>query len=417
MQNYQQFLTLPAHHQLPPQAAPKLQQAAPSSFHAFGETPLGGGGFSASCSLPATGYISVKPPTSLFYQIQPGNYAYGFNSSGKLIGANQEIPYPGSSVKYHDIPFSRTVDWYNTEVLRNGNIKEVVKVRDVCQGKEAPESEPETDEYFTAANDEGYKQWVAKKKKEQQKQTEKQKQITTVPLEIKVLPGHVNPSITETSNERYGQYLDLRPKYPAVYPLPAKIPPMPMHVLVKFRHSNISGHPAIPDHAFAVDPRQMVTKEGCYIRGIQGSVYYPEGLNPSIKTAYTFRSNQTILGQTVGERQKGFTWPLYAPTGLELNRPVPRCVSVVAGVDGKKKLRTMMSPRAVPYIYNRYMSYTTIPGHDPDTEQNPAKQHKQICTPFAPISISNPVCDPCNLKFINPQLLPVPAELRKPPSC
>ncbi|CAG5136403.1 unnamed protein product [Candidula unifasciata] len=406
MQNYQQFLALPTFHQLPPLASPAHPQPIASSVLAFGETQLGGGGFHGGCSLPATGFVSVKPPTSLVYQIHPRNYTYGFNSSGKLIGANPEIPYPGSGAKFHDVPFSRSVDWYASDLIGNSNIKE-----------EAPEKPSETDEYFTAANDEGYKQWIEKKKEEQQKQNEKQKQIRTVPVEIKALPGHVNPSVTETSNERYGQYLDLRPKYPAVYPLPAKVPPMPMQVLVKFRHSNISGHPPIPDHSFAVDPREMITKEGCYTRGIHGSVFYPEVSNPNTKTAFTFRPNQTILGQTVGERQKGFTWPLYAPTGLELNRPIPQCVSVVVGVNGKKKFRTMIPPRAVPYIYNRYMSYTGIPSDDPETELNPAKQHKQICIPFTPVSVSNPVCDPCNLKFINPQLLPLPLELKKPPSC
>lgn len=414
MQTYQQYLTLPLQHQLPPQATAAYQRQVP----VLGQGEARVGGASRNCELPAPGYISINPPTSYVYRIQPGNFAYGFNSSGKLVGANQEIPYPFPNTMVHNINFPRAVEWSAMGEIPGITMEEVMKRRQACHKTELPTLETETPEYFTAANDEGYRKWVAKKFQEEKEQNAKQEKMRTVPPEIKAMPGHVNPSIKETANEAYGQYLDLLPKYPAVYPLPAKNPPTPMQILVKFKRSNISDHPKIPDHSFAIDPVEMINKDGCYTRGIHGSVYYPEVPGRQRKTAFTFRQNEVILGQTVGERKKGFTWPLYSPTGLEINRPISQCVSVVIGADGKKKFRTLVPARSVPYIYNRYMSCATIPGNDPEAEVNPAYlQQKQICAPCTARPPTDPRCDPCSLKFINPQILPVPTEIRKQSPC
>ncbi|XP_059170707.1 uncharacterized protein LOC131952170 [Physella acuta] len=367
---------------------------------------------------PSPGYADIRSPHSLHVQLQPNTYTQGLNSSGTLIGVNNPIPYPNSNVKYFEIPFNRSVDWCYTQVagdleLKRTCLHKIIKEKaEKCKELNMLQTEPA--EYFTAENDEGYNQWVSRQMREKEEIEMEKAKRRIVPNSIKAMPGHYNPSTLETSNEAYGQYIDLRPKYPATYPLSEKIPPMPMQVLVKFRPSNISDHPRIPDHVFAVDPRELITKKGCYSRGTIGALYFPHDNKNLCKTVYSFKRSQPYLSGVAGERKPGHTWPLYSPTGLELNRPVPRCVSVIAGVDGKEKCRLSVPARSVPYVYNRYVSCTCPQSKDPETEPNPQlRQTKQNCAPCNPLVQSNPRCDPCHLDFINPQFLPVPMEIKQ----
>ncbi|KAH9518703.1 hypothetical protein Btru_006007 [Bulinus truncatus] len=374
-----------------------------------------------SCKYASPGYATLSPPFSCYYQLQPENYTKAFTSTGRLIGVNQEVPYPFDNQLYHHVPFNRAVDWSHTEVfpcekeIRDCTTEIVKKKSAGNEKKVTGEGAPvEPAEYFTAENDEGYNQWVSRK--QQENTAEDRKKKSAVPEDIKNLPGHYGPSLLETTNETYGQYVDLLPEFPAVYPQREKIAPAPLKVLVSFRPTNISDHHPIPDHSFAVDPRELVNRDFCYSRGINGSIFYPEVPGRQQKTAYTFSNTHNGLGPSAGERKPGSTFPMYSVTGLELNRPLPQRVSVVAGVGGKEKFRLRVPPHSVPYVYKRYMSYSAPPAMDKGMEANPAVvQRKQICVPCDSKACSTSRTSACCLDFINPQILPVSAEVRKHP--
>uniref|UniRef100_A0A2C9KQ26 Uncharacterized protein n=1 Tax=Biomphalaria glabrata TaxID=6526 RepID=A0A2C9KQ26_BIOGL len=378
-----------------------------------------------SCKFASPGFATINPPFSYYYQMTPENYTKAFTSAGRLVGVNQEVPYPYENILYHQIPFNRAVDWSQTDVfLCEAKSKEcMMELLRKRSEAENPKRKPcstqvEPAEYFTAENDEGYNQWATRQQQENgAKETSTlEKEKAAIPQDIKDLPGHYGPSLLETSNETYGQYIDLLPKYPAIYPQKEKLSPGPLKVMVSFRPTNMSDHPPIPDHAFAVDPREMVNGDCCYNRGINGAIYYPEVPGRQHRTSYTFSNRHKGLGPAAGEKTPGFTFPMYSLTGLELNRPLPQRVGVVAGVGGKEKFRLHVPPRTVPFIYKRYMSYSAPACKDPETEPNPAKiPRKQNCAPCDPKTCVLSSTNPCSLDFINTQILPVPIEIRKHP--
>ncbi|XP_005106135.1 uncharacterized protein LOC101864647 [Aplysia californica] len=392
----------------PPELSAPLPAPANPSDTPAGETAIGGGDH---CPSASPGYVTVQAPASLHHQVKPQNYDHGFDKRGKIVGCNQEVPYPFKNRHYHDVSFPRLVDWSS---MKAGDEHKYVPAREMVKRSEVAE-------YFTADNDEGYNQWVARKAAEKKRGAELQKALRSVPAEIKALPGHLGPTATETSAGVIGQYLDLQPLPPAVYPLPAKLPPAPVPLLVRFRKSNMSDHPAIPDHAFAVDPRKMMTSDGCcYTRGMEGSAHYPETSSIEPQRTNSFKLSVTSLGQTVGERRKGFTWPLFTPTGLELNRPMPnRCVSVLAKSTEKEPVRLTVPSRTVPHVYKRYMNYSACPGVDKEAELNPARRPiKFLCAPYTPYPPQgNRLLDPCHQDFVSMSVLPLPVGLQKPSTC
>lgn len=177
--------------------------------------------------------------------------------------------------------------------------------------------------YMGRDNDESYRKWVGDKLLKQLSRHDYQMSLGTVSDEIRLLPGHFNPTRTETTNQTYGKYLDLLPSFPAEYPLPSLQKAHSMKLQVRFKKSNMSDRLPIPDHQFALDPESQVNRDGYYtISSEYGGVHFPEVAGVREWKPYTFQRNPTILGETHGERKCGFTFPLHSNTGLEINRPL-----------------------------------------------------------------------------------------------
>ena len=388
---------------------------------------------SDKCSGVNPTHMSIGYPQAEFSPLHPPSYSCGFSSDGRIIGANLSVPYPRDLPWYHHMPFRRLVDWFTPAIIGDDETEAWNYIRkkeekrvgghvdgcDYCRldettaqtrtggkqgcgrrggkvcgsggagqgdakaqggGREGggEEDVKDLEPDYIVKNDPAYKAWVDGKVAAQSARNKAQEEMREVPWEIKLYPGHYAPSVLQTTNEAYGQHLDMLPKRPLVYPeveVEHKIKPM----LVRFRRSNMSDHPPIPDHAFAIDRSEIETLDGEPLRGFLGANFTPEHdisveaktcgkevLKPSdqakakqkiptktsgcrgvTKTSgdgvkppapgfpapdpWTWRRSTIILGQVVGERQPGCTWPVYTPTGLELNRPIPRTVKMTSG--------------------------------------------------------------------------------------
>ena len=377
---------------------------------------------SNKCSGVKPTHLSIGYPQAEFCPLNPRSYSCGFSRDGRIIGSNLPVPYPRDHPWYHDIPFRRTVDWYAPAITRDkghgkkeekqpsefvdgcercrlehatahSNSGGRVSSKQGCcrheikivqgQGEKAENDGHEEDEQdvtvrYVVEDDPKFKAWVDEKVAAQREREKIQRAIRQVPWEIKLSPGHYAPSVLQTTNETYGQHLDMLPKSPLVYP-EVEVKHKYLPLLVRYRRSNMSDHPPIPDHSFAVDRSEMETLDGAPLRGLMGAPFKPEwntrpealtsdrddlkspakakskqkiptttpccrgttfargsGIKPPapgflVKDPWTFRRSAIVLGQVIGERELGCTWPMYTPTGLELNHPIQRYVCMTSG--------------------------------------------------------------------------------------
>ncbi|GFO01018.1 hypothetical protein PoB_002752300 [Plakobranchus ocellatus] len=467
----------------------------------------------SKCHNVKPAHLSIEYPQSDFYPLHPPNYSCGFSRDGRIIGSNLEVPYPRDLPWYHDIPFRRSVDWFAPAIVgedehevwnfirkkeekrEGGHIDgcKYCRVEETsaqtktglgdkkCCGRQRKKScvKPEQEEKqesneddedklapldscvkspypasYLVENDPDYKAWVDGKLDAQRARDAAQEELVKVPWEIKLYPGHCAPSILQTTNETYGNHLDMLPKPPLVYPeveIEHKIRPL----LVRYQRSNMSDHPLIPDHSFAIDSSELESLDGKPLRGTHGALFKPDQteahqtkLNdeenlklPELKNSknkiqtktesgslttvvsgpgvrnntagqnakdpWTFRRSVVMLGKVIGERQPGCTWPIYTPTGLELNRPIPKLVAMTSGYPGSDK-----KPTDVKVPINTKDGIYNI-----DTSRLTEKACRTDCAPNDVKYDGFSTKHPCHRDFFYRDRLPMPIADRKDILC
>ncbi|RUS85511.1 hypothetical protein EGW08_006719, partial [Elysia chlorotica] len=376
------------------------------------------------CSRAAPTYLNIEYPHSQTSSINPRSYGCGFSRDGRIIGSNLPVPYPRDTPFYHDLAFRRSVDWFAggkflgerkldndqpndtfVEQCEHCQLRRMAASQRLCTSEGVEErGKPgcgrhgvkqilpgsakkadvsgdgqgcEREDCYLIKDDPKYKAWVDGKSAARKEREKRHKEMKKTPWDVKLIPGHFAPPIRQTENETYGQHLDMLPRWPLVYP-EVDVKPEPSPLTVKFRRSNMSDHPPIPDHSFAIARSEMETLDGVPLRGIIGAPYRPDTDTPAealncamknmessgsdlkiptqttcnqgnpvtvvkgkgvtsnapglpVKDPWTFRRSAVVLGRVAGERGPGCTWPIYTPTGLEINRPIQRTVAMTAG--------------------------------------------------------------------------------------
>lgn len=448
------------------------------------------------CSGVKPSHLNIGYPQAEFCPLHPPSYGCGFSSDGRIIGSNLQVPYPRKFPWYHDIPFRRSVDWYTPQVVGDKEYKiwEYLRQKeekrpgghvdgcghcrledttaqtkmggkklsgcdrqksskDVQGGAEnkAQDGEGADNTYsdetqpieYIVKDDPAYKAWVDGKLATQREREKKHEEMKKVPWEIKLYPGHFAPPILQTTNETYGQHLDMLPKRPLVYP-EVEINYKPIPLLVRYRRSNISDHPLIPDHTFALDKKEMESLDGKPLGGIIGAPYRPSddahvesakkdvenpsakqkvptctsgcrgmtrAMGPGVQSSapgfpvydpWSFRRSAVMLGQVIGERQDGCTWPVYTPTGMELNRPIPRFAKMTSGhpysAQDPEEIKVPVDSKGGVYRSG--------------FENLTKRTWRLQCTPMDPNYLGYSKRHPCHRNYVNPEYLPTPASAR-----